>query len=65
MLSLGLYLEQMKLNKDDPDYQIEDFWYGFKNSMNNFYQSKEIQNKNIQLWSNKLNEYKKDKKYDL
>jgi hypothetical protein len=29
----------MILNKDDPDYYIELFWYNFKESMINFYSS--------------------------
>ena len=32
-MNLHEYLEQVKLNKEDPDYQIEEFWYGFKNSI--------------------------------
>ena len=36
MLSLELYLQKMELNNNDPDYQIEEFWYGFKNSIKNF-----------------------------
>ena len=33
--------------------------------MKNFYKSNGLKNKNIQLWSDKLNEYKKDKNYSL
>lgn len=65
MLNIPQYLEQMELNKNDPDYQIEDFWYGFKNSMKNFYKNNGLKEREIQIWSNKLNEYKKDKKYSL
>jgi hypothetical protein len=60
-----MYLENIELNKNDPDFQIEDFWYGFKNSMKNFYQQYNLNIRNIQEWSNILNEYKKDKKYDM
>ena len=59
------YLEQRELNKNDPDYQIEDFWYGLKNSMKNFYKSNGLKARNIQSWSDQLNEYKKDKNYSL
>jgi hypothetical protein len=65
MLNISQYLEQMELNKNDPDYQIEDFWYGFKNSMKNFYKNNELKEHKIQSWSNKLNEYKKEKNYYL
>jgi hypothetical protein len=65
MLNIPQYLEQLELNKNDPDYQIEDFWYGFKNSMKNFYKNNVLKEYEIQIWSNKLNEYKKDKKYSL
>ena len=64
-MSFSLYLENIELNRNDPDYQIEDFWYGFKNSIKNFYQSNGLIVKNIQIWSDKLNEYKKEKKYDM
>jgi len=63
-MDLHEYFEQMELNREDPDYQIEEFWYGFKKAMMNFYKSTKIV-RNIQLWSDKLNEYKKDKKYSL
>jgi len=64
-MNLSEYLEHMELNKNDPDYQIEEFWYGFKNSMKNFYKSNSLQIPNIQTWCDKLNEYKQHKKYDL
>ena len=53
----------MSLNPNDIDYAIELFWYGFKQSMINFYESI---NKNYMFiieWSNKLNELKKNKMY--
>lgn len=64
-MNLSEYLEQHELNKNDPDYQIENFWYGFKNSMKNFYKSNGLKMRNIQMWSDKLNEYKKEKNYSL
>lgn len=64
-MSFSLYLENMELNKNDPDFQIEDFWYGFKKSMLNFYKIRNLKSNKVTEWSNKLNTYKKDKKYDL
>lgn len=52
------------LNPNDPDYQIELFWYGFKASMYNFLQSYQISNNHITEWSIILNDLKKNKKYD-
>lgn len=65
MLNLQQYLEQAKLNKEDPDYQIEDFWYGLKNSMTNFNKKCGLKDRNINLWSDKLNKYKENKNYSL
>jgi hypothetical protein len=65
MLNLHQYLEQVKLNKEDPDYQIEDFWYGLKNSMIKFNKSCKLEERNIKLWCDKLNKYKEDKNYSL
>lgn len=53
----------MSLNENDPDYMIELFWYGFKQSMINFYKSLNIDHTIITEWSNKLNELKKNKMY--
>ena len=55
----------MELNKNDPDYIIELFWYGFKNSMINFYNSINMITaiNHINKWSENLNELKKLKKY--
>lgn len=64
-MSFSLYIENMELNKNDPDYQIEDFWYILKNSMNNFYKLYNIKLDKVVMWSNKLNEYKKKKEYSL
>lgn len=65
MMNLYDYLEQLKLNKEDPDYQIEDFWYGFKKSMVNFYKSCGLKVRDVELWSDELNKYKADKNYSL
>jgi len=52
------------INPDDPDYQIELFWYGFKTSMYNFYNTYRIPHNHIQKWSDTLNELKKNKQYN-
>ena len=52
------------LNNSDPDYFIEDFWLGFKQSMVNFYRIIDIENLLIPEWSYKLNKLKNEKKYD-
>lgn len=64
-LYINEYLEKIELNKNDPDYQIEDFWYGFKKSMINFYRHYEIEHNKIEEWSNLLNNYKNKKQYEL
>jgi hypothetical protein len=54
------------LNPNDPDYQIEIFWNGFKLSMFNFYHIFHMTEsfKYIVEWSSKLNSLKNEKKYD-
>lgn len=56
--------EKIILNKNDPDYQIELFWYGFKESMINFYKTYDISSTHINEWSTKLNYLKQNKKYN-
>ena len=46
------------------DFPIEEFWYGFKISMKNFYLSTKIPTRNITKWSNILNLCKKIKAYN-
>lgn len=53
----------MNLDKNDPDYFIETFWYGFKQSILNFYDSIQYNNSHITIWSDNLNKLKKEKKY--
>lgn len=48
----------------EPDYLIEKFWLNFKISMFNFYRLNPTYTRPIALWSNILNEYKKNKNYD-
>lgn len=64
-MSFSLYFENLELNKNDPDYQIEDFWYGLKNSMKKFYKTYNFKIDKVDIWSKKLNEYKKNKEYSL
>ena len=52
------------LNPNDPDYQIELFWYGLKESMFNFYKAYRISAPHINEWSIILNNLKKNKKYN-
>ncbi len=51
------------LNPNDPDYFIEEFWYGFKNSMVNFYQHIKKNYDHIFVWSDNLNKLKDLKDY--
>lgn len=46
-----------------PDHDIELFWIGLKNSMNNFYLNKEVK-RPISKWSNFLNKLQKEEKYE-
>ena len=57
---LNINEEYNKLDKNEPDYIIEDFWIGIKISMINYYN-----NQNILYKSNILNNYKKEHKYKL
>ena len=53
----------VQLNKNDPDYEIELFWYGFKQSMINFYKSVDKPYRFVDDWSSILNEFKLKKNY--
>jgi hypothetical protein len=59
------HLQKIELNKNDPDYHIEDFWYNFKSSVYNFYSQVGIEDDTIEIVSLKLNQYKKKKEYSL
>ena len=59
------YLLNNELKKDDPDYQIEEFWFLFKLFMVKFYRSVGLINNNIKIWSDILNKFKSEKKYEL
>lgn len=52
--------------ENKPDKSMEIFWYGFKNSIENFYKNN-INNSSIDIKkvSEKLNEYQKDENYRL
>lgn len=52
------------MNPTDPDYMIELYWYGFKQSMINFYITIPRKYEHITLWSNTLNHYKSQKDYN-
>lgn len=47
----------------EPDYEIEQYWYGLKQSMINFY-NKSTNKRPIELWSNELNLLQKNKEYE-
>lgn len=64
-MDLQDYLQNFELNNNDPDYQIEHFWFSFKLSMVKFYSSVRLINTNIKIWSDILNKFKSEKKYDL
>jgi hypothetical protein len=53
----------VQLNKNDIDYEIELFWYGFKQSMINFYRSIHKPYRQVEDWSNILNKFKLEKNY--
>lgn len=55
---------EIELNESDPDYHIEYFWYGFKQSMINYYNQNNLNYIHIYEWSNKLNKLKIEKKYN-
>jgi hypothetical protein len=46
-----------------PDHDIECFWLSFKQSMNNFYALKTLPSRNIQGWSDSLNQLQANGKY--
>lgn len=54
----------IELNKSDPDYHIEYFWYGFKASIINFYNQNKLSYNHVYEWSNTLNKLKNEKKYN-
>lgn len=53
------------LNEKDPDYLIEEFWLGLKQSMINFYEDKTIStlSRCVNTWSDRLNLLKSKQKY--
>jgi hypothetical protein len=56
-----------KLNKNNPDYDMELFWYGFKNLIKNYFSNIEdngyIFSKEIDKFSESLNDLQKEGKY--
>lgn len=59
-----------KLNKSNPDYDMEDFWYGFKNLIKNYYKDIKDDNNilfsiNINFISEILNTLQKEQKYEV
>jgi len=58
-------MSSSSLNKEDPDYLIEEFWLGLKQSMINFYEDKSIftLSRCVNTWSDRLNLLKSKQKY--
>lgn len=48
----------------NPDYHIEQFWLGFKQSMENFYHNSSKFSRNIKKWSEYLNQLQSLQKYN-
>ena len=53
------------LNRNDDDYELENFWMTYKLNLKNFYKLYPSFNRPINEWSIILNNYKKNKKYDM
>lgn len=51
------------MNSNAPDYHIENFWLGFKQSMINFYISHNMSYNHIKEWSTNLNYLQSKKQY--
>ena len=65
-----VFLPSDKLNKSNPDYDMEDFWYGFKNLIKNYYKDIKDDNNilfsiNINFISEILNTLQKEQKYEV
>ena len=52
-----------KLNPNDPDYQLEEFWLSFKLSIINFFTIIKKDCSIVEKWSKYLNSLKEQKKY--
>ena len=50
------------MNQSEDDYELEEFYNGFKTSMKNFYRSHTF-NRPIEIWSERLNNFKKKEEY--
>ena len=64
-----VYLPSHKINKNNPDYDMEDFWYGFKNLIINYYNKLLDENNvlfsiSIIFMSEILNCLQKEEKYE-
>ena len=59
-------MSYLNLDKSNVDFEIEQFWLGFKESMKNFYRKKlnKAVDRPIELWSNHLNNLQTNKKYE-
>ena len=53
------------LNKNDDDYELENFWMTYKLNLKNFYRLYPSFYRPVNEWCIILNNYKKNKKYDM
>lgn len=55
----------MDINKTDPDYELEHFWYTYKCSLDIFYNNYKCYKRPLSYWNDELNFYKKKGDYDV
>ena len=53
------------LNKDDDDYELENFWMTYKLNLKNFYRLYPSFYRPLNEWCIILNNYKKNKRYEM
>ena len=58
-------MDKNYLNKEDPDYELEIFWFTYKCCFNNFYQKYSYFDTDTDIWCKELNLLKNEKNYDL
>ena len=56
-------LFKLIMDNKNVDYEIEQFWFGLKTSMNNFYKDQNV-NRPIKSWSDNLNYLQSKKQYE-
>ena len=53
------------VSPEDPDYELELFWYSYKCSLENFYKSYKHFSRPLQYWYDELNFNKKKGNYNI